>query len=838
MKIGSVVPDFISHGSLWKTLLPLMAIFAVAVVVLGANPFVQHTVGPFDILASRGGWAKDVPPVTVRNMERSDVLDWLLPRWLYARDVLRSGSLPIWNPIPKGGEPGIQNLANAELTPAFAIFAASPSPALGFYLATLFNLTLIGWGGFFWLRRRVSALPAILGAFAIMLCGFHAAWLYWPHITTSVWIAWLLWAIDCWWERPRYREFLAIVLFSALLILGGFPFVSLLGFGASLLYLLCLGMLDAKAAWSKRLLGFALALLASAGLCAVPLLSFAGWLAAADTAARVGGSHFRLPVDLHYLLPHFAKTTPHVESTMYVGMVVLLAGCLGWLLVLIRRLRVSVLGLYSLLLGLIALILVFQVVPVAWLGWIPGLSNNSWSRAIVILDIALAAAAAYSLDELRRRLRMRAAFVMLMGVLIVLQVLDTARLFREFNGPVDDRYFYPHDVLISDIQKHIGPFQSVVADNNFLVSGTLGAYGIHEWLAHGFNNPLLIDDLGKLAVDPFTTPTATSIEAEGFRLDSPMMGALGIRYALGDSGLAYSSLTPNFRKPSQALPPNRPIPALPDNAVVQRFSLDESYRLVSVGIRLATYGKSGLKGQVTLFLYKDDSSVPLARASMVASSITDNMMASFELATPLDLAPGHYRFTLDYVNAGQDKLTAWYTPTAGTNCSLIINGVPAAGCLDMQLSTTRADAGPFVPVASSHGIHLLENTNVPAGPYFIERLDQWPNRESAAEVVVRHLKSHEFDLEYRGTRAGYVVVPMNLLRGWQVKLDGRVIAPVRYLGGLPAVKVSGAASIKYRFMPHSIQYGKWISLLTLLVLLFAAALPFWRRSSSPESGLA
>jgi hypothetical protein len=586
------------------------------------------------------------------------------------------------------------------------------------------------------------------------------------------------------------------------------------------------------------LLGFALALIASAGLCAVPLLSFAGWLAGADTSARAGGSPLRLPADLHYLLPYFAKTAPHVESTMYVGMVALLAGCLGWLLVLIRRLRVSVLGLYSLLLGLVALILVFQIVPPIWLSWVPGLSNNSWSRAILILDIALAAAAAYSLDELRTRLRIRAVFVTLMGVLIACQVVDTARLFRQFNGPVDDHYFYPRDALITHVQEHIGPFQSVVADNNFLVSGTLGAYGIHEWLAHGFNNPSLVDGLGKLATDPFTTPTATSIEAEGFRLNSPMMGALGIRYALGDSGLAYSNLTPSFREPSQVLPPNRPIPALPDNAVVQKFSLDESYRLVAIGIRLATYGKSGLKGEVTLRLYKDDSSVPLARVPMMASSITDNMMASFQLATPLDLAPGQYRFALDYTGAGQDKLTAWYTPTAGTHCSLVINGAPTAGCLDMQLSSMRADAGPFVPVASNHGIHLLENTDVPSGPYFVERLDEWPHRESSSDVLIRDHKSHEFDLEYRGGRAGYVVVPMNLLRGWQVKLDGRIIDPGRYLGGLPAVKVSGVASIKFRYMPYSIQYGKWISLLTLLVLLFAASLPFWPRSSSTLSGSA
>ncbi|OOG51067.1 hypothetical protein [Rhodanobacter sp. C01] len=835
MKVSTGKVVAAARGRLWMTLLPMMACFAVAVAVLGANPFAHQTVGPFDLLASQGAWIDDVPPVPVRNMERSDVLDWLLPSWLHAREVLRAGSLPIWDPVPKGGQRGMQNLVYSELTPAFAIFAASPSPPLGFYLATLFNLTVLGWGGFFWLRRRLSSLPALLGGLALMLCGFHAAWLYWPHTMTSMWIAWLLWAVDCWWENPRYKQFLGMVVFSALLILGGFPFVSLLGFGAVVLYLLCLMFKDSRSRWQMRIAGFVLALVASAGLCAVPLLSFARWLSDQDISLRHGGSPLQLFGDLHYLLPHFARSEPHVESTMYVGVVVLLAGITGWLIVIVRRLRVPVMGLFPLLLGLIGLTLVFEIIPDGYLAWVPGLSNNAWSRAIILLDMSLAAAAAYALDEWRRRVNSRALFVGAMLVLTGCQVLDTGSLFRQFNGPIADSYFYPRDKLITYVQDHIGPFQSVVADNNFLVSGTLGAYGIHEWLAHGFNSPFMVANLAQLADHPFTTPTATAIEAEGFHLASPMMAALGIRYAMGDSGLSYDSLTPVFQGDASALPPNQPIPPLPDHSVTQKFSLDHDYRLVVVTVRLATYGESGLKGQVALQLYRDNFPAPLARVALDASSIRDNMMASFQLPVPLDLAPGKYSFTLNYSDGGQNKLTAWYKPADATNCSLVIDGNAMPGCLDMQLSRLRSSIGPFVTIASNHGIQLLENTEVPSGPYFVERLDQWPDRGSSSSVVVRNLKSHDFDLEYSGTRAGYVVVPMNIVRGWRVTLDGRVVQPANYLGGLPAVKVNAGASIKFRYMPYSIQYGKWISLLTLLILLLAASIVTWRGRSSRAS---
>ena len=825
--------DVIRNHRIWKTLLPMMACLMVAMAVLGANPFAHQTVGPFDLLANQGAWVKDVPPVPVRNTERSDILDSLLPRWLHAREVLRAGSLPIWDPIPKGGERGIQNLANAELTPAFAIFAASPNPALGFYLATLFDLTVIGWGGFFWLRRRLSTFPALFGGLAIMLCGFHAAWLYWPHTMTSMWIAWLLWSVDCWWERPRYGAFLAMVLFSALLTLGGFPFVSLLGYGAVALYLACLLMKDFRPRWFIRLAGFVLALVASAGVCAVPILSFVRWLSGTDISYRTGGSPFRLFGDLRLLLPHFAKADPHVESTMYVGMTVLLAGMIGWLIVVVRKLRVPVMGLYPLLLGTVGFILVFEIIPAAYLDWVPGLSNNPWSRAIIILDISLAASAAYALDQLRTRIGSRVIFTTLMMLLAGLQLVDTGSLFRQFNGPIADSYFYPRDRLISYVSNHIDPFQSVIADNNFLVSGTLGAYGIHEWLAHGFNNPLMVPDLAKLAADPFTTPTATLIEAEGFHLASPMMGALGIRYAMGDSGLAYSSLGPDFGKAADVLPSNQPIPAMPDSTVKQYFVLDGSYRLVSIGIRLATYGKSDLKGDVTLKLYTDDHPLPLARVSLKGSSIVDNAIALFRLPTALDLVAGKYSFTLSYDNAAADKLTAWFTPAAGANCSMLINEKPVVGCLDMQFSSERPDMGAFVPVASRHGIHLLENMAAPAGPYFIGQLDQWPDRESASEVVVQNLKSHEFDLDYKGSRPGYVVVPMNMPRGWEIKLNGRVVKPVSYLGGLPAVKVKGPSDIKFRYMPYSVMYGKWISLLTAVLLLLGAVLSK-RRGAEPS----
>ncbi len=385
-------------GRLGVKLLPLLVYIVIAIGVIGANPFAGETVGPFDLLVAQAGWTVQGEPAQVRNVERSDVLDSLLPSWIHQRKEIREGHPSTWDPLPAGGRPGIQDLSNAELTPAFAIFAASPNAALGFYLGTLFNLTMAGCGAHLWLRRRVALLPAVFGAVTIMLCGFHTAWLYWPHTLTSIWICWLLWAIDRWWQTPRYGRFVSMVGFSALLLLGGFPFVTLLGAGAAALYLLCLWIADRQPRLLMRIGGFGLAWIMAMMLCAIPLISFLSWFVGFDTSYRVGGSQFHFPGDARLLLPHFAKLMPRVESTMYVGLLGLVFAICAFGFILWRRGKVGVLGLFSLLLGAVGATLVFEIIPAPYLSWVPGLAHNPWSRSIIILDIALAAASAFCLN--------------------------------------------------------------------------------------------------------------------------------------------------------------------------------------------------------------------------------------------------------------------------------------------------------------------------------------------------------------------------------------------------------------------------------------------------------
>ena len=338
-----------------------------------------------------------------------------------------------------------------------------------------------------------------------MLCGFHAGWLYWPHTLTSIWICWSLWATDRWSKDQTARNLVAVVITLALMIVGGFPFVTLLGLGAVALYVLILA--GARGEHRIRLcLGMVAALTMSLAICAIPLIVFIDWFRSMDFGYRHAdaGSALRFWTDAKLLLPGAAKATPSVERAMYVGMLPLLLAPVGAFMLLRRQ--QSVVAWLALSLVVVGATLVFQLVPVKALSWVPGLSNNPWSRAIILLDIGLAATAAWGFHNLLETFGSGRTVVTAALLACGYQSVDQITFFRLFNGPVASAYLLPADTTDLRVQNSIGPFQSVIVDNSFLVSGTLGAYGLPDWLAHAFAAPQLRPTLAQLADLPSPLP--------------------------------------------------------------------------------------------------------------------------------------------------------------------------------------------------------------------------------------------------------------------------------------------------------------------------------------------
>ncbi|RYZ74623.1 MAG: hypothetical protein EOP91_01880 [Lysobacteraceae bacterium] len=516
----------------------LAAYVLIAAAALGANPLSGETVGPFDILPSYLGWNPAEQTVEARNMERSDILDSLMPIWLEGRQQLRQGQLPLWNPLRAGGAPSLIDPTNAMLTLPFAIFAVSPDPATGFYLAVLACLVVAGLGMHYLVGRYYSPAVSLFAGISFMMSGFVTAWLFWPHMYTAMWIPWLLLAVADYVAGGRFRAVGRIAIFTALVFAGGFPFVVAIALGAALVVALCCTIEREPGNTVPNLVGVVLGLALGLGLVALPLLTLVDSLHGTDLSYRSYGSGFTLQQHARLLSWPWAQQSAHVESNMYVGMAALIAAAAALALPFLKRSSARALTWAGYFFALSGAALVFQLLPREIGGHLPVLSNNPWSRAILLLDIGLILMAASTLGWLQAHVRASKAGVALILGLCLVQFVDLRGQFKRFNGATDAALFFPVSPELEMLKQRIRPFQYVAQDSHaFMVSGTLGAIGLGEWYAHAMRSRELNGLLGAMATDPFTTPTATQIRLDRFHWAAPLLDASALCYGVSTAAL-------------------------------------------------------------------------------------------------------------------------------------------------------------------------------------------------------------------------------------------------------------------------------------------------------------
>jgi hypothetical protein len=522
-----------------RTWLWFFAYVALAVSTLGANPFKHQTVTPFDVLVSQRAWHFVDPSVKVHSYQRSDVLNWLLPQWTEARRQLRDGRFPSWDDKIAGGG-SFLTASSTLFTPAFLVFALVPAPWLGFYLAMIFNLAVAGTGMHLFLRRRLGWVAAAAGAATFELCGFNAAWLYWPHVFTLIWVPWLLLAIDKCADAPGMRSAVMVAIATALVCLGGFPFLSVLAMEAAALYALVRWVFQRQTDGKWRFASwYAAATVLGLLLAALPLMGLVFWLQQFDIGYRQGRGSY---LDIHawvQLFPPWAYRVQRVEQTMYVGAAMITLALAAAIAIVARWRRIRPLPLFAMLLLVTSAGLVFGLWPMWLIGWLPGMAYNSWSRAIGLLDIALVILGAIAFDRLWRLGTGHRQHVLRGGLLLLalLQVTEIAAFFRDYNGAVSASYYYPKTPSIEYMRSHVGPFDYVITDKSFLMSGTLGVYGLREWLAHYFRSPALQDALHRMAKHPFNSHVASAsrFPASDIRYTSSALATYNVRFIAIDS---------------------------------------------------------------------------------------------------------------------------------------------------------------------------------------------------------------------------------------------------------------------------------------------------------------
>jgi hypothetical protein len=848
-----VIPDVSGKLSFFsqRTTLSAFIIFAcLSIYTLNANPFAGETVAPFDRLLEFSGWSSIQSSVNAVHAERSDILDSQLPTWITLKDQIRRGQSPLWYPIGAGGQPISLELCN----PTFLLFLAVKDNALAYYLVGLVKLVISGFGCYLLLRIFLSWLPSVWGGIVFMLCGFNAAWFFWEHVTTAMWIPWLLWATVMYLKTEDMKWLPAITITSLLLIFGGFFAVAGFGFYAFALLIFLWSTYDffgndrlktgdtkefiSKSANLKPVLKkIALPLLAvgiAFLLSAVALVPFIDTMSGINLGYRSSGA---TPLSMHDLLLFFTyEDPPRVENTAYVGVLACIFALVGIFAMFSsddRKLRLFVF--FNALLVGITLSIAFGLLPHQLIGALPIFKNNpKWGRLIVVTLLGLAALSAIGLDfgaaKLQslsgRHLRLtpqnagRMVAVVLIGIIAV-QFHFQKTLFNRFNAVVPSAWFYPLTPSIKYVKDRLQPLQSVIADYSYIFSGTLGAYGIPEWYAHAFRTDIEKEVLSRLVHDPFSSATSAFINGVNIQFNSPLMDKLAIKYLLVNKGaLGMKRL---FALPELS---RDPAPPLPHNSWKQHVYIPNDMVIEAIGFLFTTYGEGHAPANVKLSLYTDKGGKYSFEPELGRDKIADNQWAFFEFPDRFSLRKGGYYLVLSLPGyTGPKSLTAWATKNQeNTGSFLEINGVKTDHSLTWKIGyIEKMEPSAFQKkwnvLDLENEIVIFENKQVENSAYFVKNLDPANDQIDFSGLNVRQASVDHIDIHNSQTEAGWIVLPMRLHPDWNAYVDDRQVKYDTYLDMLPAIPVQGASHVTFEYVPKSFKRGLKFSLAGALIFL-------------------
>jgi hypothetical protein len=537
-------------------------------IYLGANLFSNEIVAPMDLLLHYPGWHNTGVSVPVFNLERSDILDSLIPQWTFARNSILDGTIPLWEPYIAGGSPVLPLFTSSLLSPSFLVFFIFGG-GVGFTLSLLIKLVIAGYGTYKLCRTEMTILPSIFGGITYMICGFNASWLMWPHVTTSMWIPWMLWGIILLNKEKKWIRFILLSIFVALLIFGGFPFVAFCGLAIGFVLICWLIFIEGKKA--GRLYGLKSglmlfsAIITGGGLAAVQILPFGEWLTQFNTSWRQGGSPFTLH-DLDILWTPFKYTNdfgshiaPRVEYCGSVGIIALFFSIVA--IILFLRYRKGTLTPLSPIfwapVTIIIMILVFNIEPLSSIFYkLPILNSNLDSRLLVFLGLSFSVLGASGLDksikiatgiETKYNKLYKKFIVLLVIIIIGIQTSNMASIGSSQNAVVPADSFYPDTSTISYVQNNLLPGQNVLMTSVYMVSGTITYYGISDWFAHSYHSDLEKDVLNNVVRDAWKTPSAAMYGINQVNLTSPLMDELSIRYVLAPKIMSQTINTTEWK---------------------------------------------------------------------------------------------------------------------------------------------------------------------------------------------------------------------------------------------------------------------------------------------------
>ena len=790
-------------------LMYFLAILLIAVFMLNTNPFKGETVAPMDLLLQYPGWQNVDIKYSPIHPERSDIVDVKLPQWIVAKEQIRNVEFPFWNMNASGGYPEAHNFTRSIITPAFFVFAIIKNNATAFYFSNLTNVLIGMMGMFLFLSLFFNRSIGLFGAVVFMFSGFNAAWFFWPHIDTSIWIPWMLYFASMYLFEHKIKWIVSFILSAVLLNLGGFPIVAVMGYMALGIMILSYLIYNKYnlVKFIKEILSFAFFLII-AFLITMPfiyplieLFDFIGGI-----GYRGGGTIYKLS-DFKLFVNPFLYGEPRVEKTLYVGLLPLLLTFIGFYLLIKKK---EFINIFAFILLLISLSIAFALINPDILRMMPILDHNPWNRFSLLVDFSLAIIASYALHTITHKVTNRLFYSLFFGLILIVQIMDQKILFNSFNNSISDKAFYPKTPTIEFVQKNIKPLQYAIADNGYIVSGTLGAYGISEWYAHAFKSHDEKKILNKLVKNPFRTATAAVIKCGNINYNSKYMDLLNIKYILCSSNLVKNIALWDNKGEQRAAPP------LPQNSLSQKFVVSKTKKVDGVKLLVATYNNNNFKSNVKLSLFEQKTLV--AETTVKKEKIKDNQWVTFVFKSPITLEKNEkYHIKVALVNPTKhDKLTIWSNVVnANANHKLFINGKPQNLTFKMEFIRNPNLSSKFKQYTVEPNITLIENKDVVGSAYFIKSLKGKSKSMRYSNIDVKILSNHRFKVKYNGTEDGYVILPMRYYNGWKainVKTNKTMIVK-KFIGMLPAIKVTSGDSFIFEYTPTNFTKTLYFSLI-------------------------
>ena len=421
-----------------------VAILAGALCLFFAPLFAGDQLGQSHLLYDSHPWAAGKPS-GLREPVRSGEGDAALhyhPILTLAREQLRDGQLPLWNPHSYTGMPLLGDMQSAQLFPlTWLTHLVSVESAFGWM--ALLKLLLAGVGAYA-LARRLGVGPAgaLVAGLVYELSAPLVLWVQHMLGTELALLPWLLLASDRLQRSPDARGVALLALAVALSIFAGHPETALLNSLAAAIYLAAVAARErdlrqalrtALAFGGAHLLG-----VAAAAVAVVPFLA-----AYAESITRVAhGADLHLPPSflITYLLPNlYGNGEPGYWGPIgyiaggYFGIAALL---LAGVALARRRTDARLAGLAAMAAFMLAL--AFDVPPVSWaVDVLPIYSNSVTLRVLHAVALAGAVAAGMGVGSLSVRPLPRRAVLgcAAAGLLSVAAYLMIARLAGALPAP-------------------------------------------------------------------------------------------------------------------------------------------------------------------------------------------------------------------------------------------------------------------------------------------------------------------------------------------------------------------------------------------------------------------